>query len=77
MSYSLRGKNMYTNELLEEKYRTQKKLYTEAQNNHEDYITYIENIVKSLFHDKLWHLDYSKRKGGYIKSRLEQENGGR
>ena len=63
---------MYTNELLEEKYKTQKKLYVNAKDNHMDYINYIESKVKSLFEERSWNLDYSKRKGGYLQSKSVQ-----
>jgi hypothetical protein len=59
---------MYTNELLEEKYKTQKKLYVEAKNNQVDYLKYIKSKVKALFDEKSWKLQYSKREGGYLKS---------
>lgn len=59
---------MYTNELLEEKYKTQKKLYVEARNSHVDYLTFIEIQVKALFDEKSWKLQYSKREGVYLKS---------
>lgn len=57
---------MYTNELLEEKYRTQKKLHMNANDNHVDYMDYIGINVKSLFEERLWDLSFSKRKGGYL-----------
>ena len=57
---------MYTNELLEEKCKTQKRLYKQAEDIHEDYSTVMEKSVASLFKKKSWNLDYSIRKGGYL-----------
>ena len=59
---------MYSNDLLDEKYKTQKRLYHEANNNHEDYFDFVEKKVKTLFREKLWNLSFSKRKGGYIET---------
>ena len=56
---------MYTNELLEEKYKTQKELIEFAEDDQELYFELIEQFVAELYRDKKWNLVYSKRKGGY------------
>mgnify|MGYP006301958619 CR=1 FL=1 len=56
---------MYTNELLEEKYKTQKELIEFAKDDQELYFELIEQFVSELYRDKKWNLVYSKRKGGY------------
>ena len=61
---------MYTNELLQEKYKTQKNLSKIAQDTKKDYNDIIEENVRDLFRQKSWELVFSKRKGGY----LNQEN---
>ena len=58
---------MYTNELLKEKYKSQKKLYTAAKEQRTSYSDYIEHTVTSLFKEKSWPLKYSSRSGGYQK----------
>lgn len=57
---------MYTNDLLKEKYMTQRNLSEKARENNEEYINYIEHDIKKLFKDNNWQITYSNRKGGYI-----------
>ena len=57
---------MYTNDLLEEKYRAQRILSEEADSAQKNYLEYIEAEVKSLYNKKGWKLRYSKRKGGFL-----------
>lgn len=61
---------MYTNELLEEKYKAQKKLAKQGKKEKIDYLGFIEKEVRELFKKKGWKLKYSKRKGGYSKQTL-------
>lgn len=57
---------MYTNELLQEKYKSQKKLSKIAQDTKKDYFDIIEKNVRELFQQKSWNFVFSKRKGGYL-----------
>ena len=61
---------MYTNELLQEKYKAQKELSKKAQDTKVNYFDIIEKYVKELYKQKNWNLVFSKRKGGY----LDQKN---
>jgi len=56
---------MYTNELLEEKYRAQKELCASSQDDQKSYIDLIEHYAQELYKEKNWNLTFSKRKGGY------------
>ncbi len=58
---------MYTNDLLEEKYKAQKKLSRAAESANIDYLEFIEAEVKSLYAERGWKLKYSKRKGGFLR----------
>ena len=57
---------MYTNELLEEKHKTQKELSASVQDIQESYFDMIEQYVKELYKSKNWNLVYSKRQGGFL-----------
>ena len=57
---------MYTNELLEEKYRAQRELSLEAEKVKEKYFKLIEKEVLNLFKKNGWKLRFSKRKGGFL-----------
>lgn len=57
---------MYTNELLEEKYKAQKELSHQAEKEKKDYLKIIEEEVQELFKRKGWNSRLSKRKGGYL-----------
>ena len=57
---------MYTNELLEEKYKAQKELSERAEKEKKDYFKIIEEEVKELFEKKGWKLKFSTRKGGFL-----------
>ena len=61
---------MYTNELLQEKYKVQKELSKKAQDSKENYFDVIEKDVKEFYRQKHWNLVFSKREGGY----LDQKN---
>ncbi len=56
---------MYTNELLEEKYKAQKALSLQARKENKDYLTLIEEEVRELFQKNGWNLKIADRKGGY------------
>jgi len=57
---------MYTNDLLEEKYKAQRELFQEAESSGKDYLDFIESEVKDLFRQKGWSLDFSERRGGFL-----------
>lgn len=57
---------MYTNELLEEKYKAQRELAQRAEKENKDYLSLAEEEVKQLFKEKGWKLNYSNRKGGFL-----------
>jgi (p)ppGpp synthase/HD superfamily hydrolase len=57
---------MYTNELLEEKYKAQKELSQQAEKEKKDYLKLIEEEVQKLFKRNGWNLRLSKRKGGFL-----------
>jgi|GEM_PF-2429608 len=57
---------MYSNELLEEKYKVQKELSNQAITEQKTYFKLIENQVQELFQRNGWDLKYAKRKGGYL-----------
>jgi len=56
---------MYTNELLEEKYKVQAELFQIAEGVQESYLDLIEKYVKELYKERNWKLVYSKRRRGY------------
>lgn len=56
---------MYTSELLEEKYRAQKKILAKAGGSHERYFEILLELTKELYKEKGWDLVYSKRDGGF------------
>ena len=58
---------MYTNELLEEKYKAQKELAHLTITENKDYLKLIEDEVQHLFKNKGWKIKYSNKKGGFIK----------
>ena len=66
---------MYTNELLQEKYNVQKRLNKQAEDANEDYSYFIENQVRSLFQEKAWNINFSKRKGEYIENSSQKNTG--
>jgi len=45
---------MYTNELLEEKYKAQKKLYENAKRENVDYFEFVEQEFKKIFEARGW-----------------------
>ncbi len=57
---------MYTNELLEEKYKAQRELANQAEKEGKDYMELVMEEVQKNFIDRGWSLNFSKRKGGFI-----------
>ena len=57
---------MYKSELLEEKYKAQKKIAEIAKKTGKSYFQVVNKNVRKLFKEKGWELKYSNRKGGYI-----------
>lgn len=57
---------MYTNELLEEKYKAQRELSHQAELQKKEYSKLIEEEVKILFEENGWELKFSKRTGGFL-----------
>jgi ribosomal protein L17 len=58
---------MYTNEILEEKYKAQKELSFQAERENKDYLELIQDQVHKLFSEKGWQIKFSTRKGGFLK----------
>ncbi len=52
---------MYTNELLEEKYKAQKELVKKAKREKKEYFEIINSEVKDLFKLKGWKIHYAKK----------------
>jgi len=57
---------MYTNELLEEKYKAQQQLSQKAEKEKKDYFEIVESEVIELFRQNGWKIEFDKRVGGYI-----------
>ena len=47
---------MYTNELLEEKYKAQRRLLKQAKIENKDYFEFINDEVQKLFNKKGWKI---------------------
>ena len=58
---------MYSDPILEEKWRVQKQMAKEANYDLKKLMENSKKTVEKLFKEKGWELKYSKRKGGYIK----------
>lgn len=59
---------MYTNELLEEKYKAQRQLSKKAQAEKIDYFELVNKEVRELFKQNCWQMEFDKRSGGHIGS---------
>ncbi len=59
---------MYTNELLEEKYKAQIQLEKKARSEKTDYFEVVNKEVQSLFKQHDWKMEFDKRSGGCIGS---------
>ncbi len=51
---------MYTNELLEEKYKAQSRLLKQAKIENKDYFEFINDEVQKLFNKKGWKIKARK-----------------
>ena len=51
---------MYTDVLLQEKYRAQKLLISMAQEQGKDYFDFIEEMARELYQSKGWTMNFSK-----------------
>ncbi|OQY00954.1 MAG: hypothetical protein B6I26_06735 [Desulfobacteraceae bacterium 4572_130] len=60
-------KTMYTNELLEEKYKAQKQLFKKAKIEKKDYFEIVNQEVQDLFKLKGWKIEFNKKKTTNIK----------
>ena len=65
---------MYTNEVLEEKYKAQRELYEKAKKLSKDYLYIVEEEVKELFKKMGWTLRFSKRRGEWLVPKSIKEN---
>ena len=63
---------MYTNELLEEKFRAQEKLFQRSKKKNRKYLEIIEEEVKKLFGQKGWQAKLSSRTGGYLEDIVKE-----
>lgn len=61
---------MYTNELLEEKYKAQQQLSQKAEKEKKGYFEIVESEVIDLFRQNGWKIEFDKRVGGYINNDL-------
>jgi hypothetical protein len=57
---------MYTNELLEEKYKAQRQLFNKAKTEKTDYFEIVNREVEELFKLNGWKMQFDKRRGGYL-----------
>lgn len=65
---------MYTNELLEEKYKAQRQLSRKAEIEKKDYFEVIENEVQELFIQNGWKMQFDEKKGGHINNSFTNKN---
>lgn len=64
---------MYTNELLEEKYKAQQQLSQKAEKEKKDYFEIVESEVIELFRQNGWKIEFDKRVGGYREKKTMAE----
>jgi len=57
---------MYTNELLEEKYKAQRQLSTEAVISKKGYFEFANKEATDLFKYNGWEIQFDKKSGGHI-----------
>ena len=57
---------MYTNELLEEKYKAQRELSKQAEKENKDYFDFVNKEVYNLFKQNGWKVCFDKRRGVHI-----------
>ncbi|MCH8316924.1 MAG: hypothetical protein IIA88_00265 [Bacteroidetes bacterium] len=65
---------MYTNELLEEKYKAQKQIATKAKKQSKNYLQVVEEEVGALFKKFGWSMNEANREGGYLKKKSIIQN---
>ncbi len=65
---------MYTNELLEEKYKAQRELAEQAEREGKTYHAVAEEKVRELFKKNGWKMKISKRKGGFLGQNILKES---
>lgn len=70
---TIKGKKMYTNDLLEEKYKAQKQLSEKAEFTKTDYYEIVKKEVKDLYARKGWKMRFEKRSGGYLKKSVTND----
>ncbi len=63
---------MYTNELLEEKYKAQKQLSKRAENEKTTYFEIVKREVESLYKKNGWEMRFDKRSGGRLNILLKK-----
>lgn len=64
---------MYTNDILEEKYKAQKQLSKKAEFTQIDYYEIVKKEVQELYTQKGWKMRFDKRSGGYLKNSARKE----
>ena len=57
---------MYTNELLEEKYKAQRLLSKKAMSEKTNYFEIVKQEVEDLYKKNGWEIRFAKRSGGHI-----------
>ncbi len=57
---------MYTNELLEEKYKAQRELSKQAEKENKDYFEIVKKEVHDLFKRNGWEMQFDKKSGAHI-----------
>jgi hypothetical protein len=57
---------MYTNELLEEKYKAQRQLFKKAKVEKKDYFEIVTMEIQDLFKYNGWNMQFDKKKGGVL-----------
>ena len=63
---------MYTNELLEEKYKAQRQLAKRAEVEKTNYFEIVKQEVEDLYKKNGWEIRFAKKSGGYIKIPLNK-----
>ena len=66
MNYSLKGKKMYTNDLLEEKYKAPRQLSKRAEIEETNYFEIVKQEVENLYKKNGWEMLFDKKSGGHI-----------
>ncbi len=64
---------MYTNEILEEKYRAQRELSKKAEIKKTNYFEIVKQEVEDLYEKNGWEIKFDKRSGGRINIHLNKK----